>query len=123
VNLGEEISLSGGGAGCAASRTAQHIGEGHGDGRANERSYDVDPVTGEVAARPGRGRRCVRVHECARDGPSQKAGQDDVAADSEGAEHAEVRAPDAVPRIKLTRPSVSTDRSGRLYLRDRARFA
>ena len=82
---------------CAASRAApvaappaQDPREADRDQRAGDRADHVRPVVGEVEQRHVRPERARRVHRRPADGARPQPGEDDVAADGERAERADV---------------------------------
>ena len=105
---GVEIALCGRRARSPASRPAKDVGDPDGKGGTEQWPGNVHPVACEVARDQIRSERSAGIHGRARDRASPQPRERDVAADAERPEHADVLGPEAVPRITLTSPIVST---------------
>src|SRR5262249_28745015 len=84
--LGEELALRGGRAGAATAGPTEREREPDGENRPGQRTRDVDPVVGEVAADEIGPERAGRIHRGARDRTAPQPGERDVATHTERAE-------------------------------------
>ena len=100
--------LCGTGSGPSASSAAEDECCPDGDDSAGDGAGHVDPVRPPVHADQGRAEAAGRVHRRAGDGAAPEAGEGDVGADTQRADTPTFCAPEAVPRMTLTRPKVRT---------------
>ena len=91
-NAREPLGFSslGSSVGGLAGRSAQHPGDGYGDGPAGERPEHVGPPVAPMTADNGRAQGAGRVHRRPRDRGCPQTGQDDVARNSKGGVGADV---------------------------------
>src|SRR5262245_9041052 len=93
IDLGEELTLRGPGAGAPAATAAQDEGDADREHRPRERAGDIDPVGGERGGDEVGPERAGRVHGRSRDRAPPQAGEGDVAPHAERADDAEVLRP------------------------------
>jgi len=109
LDLRVQDSLGCAGSGSATPGPPEDERRPNSEQRAEQWSCHIDPVIREVRPDEVRAEGSSGVHGGAGDRAPPQARESDVGADADGAPHPDVLRADAVPRITLTKPSVSTD--------------